>query len=283
MKPSMLLTIASTLIATSPAICAAVVVGDMNWADEVVEWEGNLMNFGVNGPAELMSEETTCWLTGPPDADGNANEYAFDGGIDGDTVAGWRNCGSNPAIIENFTLRFEEPIEDGEDEDLTIVTYGGADARSAVFASTDGEDFVHIADLGGGIPGNLTELRLDFDGEIDDVYYIKVLRMTTGASTGRFFDAVGGLVRKTPLLGDLNGDGFVGSADLDIVRSAWGQSVEPGCLPCGDPSGDGVVGSADLDIVRGNWGEGTPSAVPEPSVAFLAIGGTLGLLVKRRR
>ena len=250
MKLRAQIAIAFLFVSTCPAICAAAVVGDMNWADEVVEWEGNLMNFGVNGPAELMSEETTWWLTGPPDADGNANGYAFDGGIDGDTVAGWRNCGSNPAIIENFTLRFEEPIEDGEDEDLMIVTYGGAGARSAVFASTDGEDFVRIGDLGGGIPGNLSELRLDFDGVIDDVRYVKILRVTTGPSTGRFFDAVGGLVREEQgLPGDLNGDGFVGSADLDIVRGVWGQSVEPGCLPCGDPSGDGVVGSADLDIV----------------------------------
>ena len=30
------------------------------------------------------------------------------------------------------------------------------------------------------------------------------------------------------LAGDLNGDGFVGSDDLDIVRVNWGASVEPG-------------------------------------------------------
>ena len=57
-----------------------------------------------------------------------------------------------------------------------------------------------------------------------------------------------------PLAGDLNGDGLVGSADLDIVRANWGASVDAGCLLCGDPSGDGSVGSADLDIVRANWG-----------------------------
>ena len=48
------------------------------------------------------------------------------------------------------------------------------------------------------------------------------------------------------LPGDLNDDGIVGSADLDIVRGNWGQTVEAGCLPCGDPSGDGIVGSAGL-------------------------------------
>ena len=79
--------------------------------------------------------------------------------------------------------------------------------------------------------------------------------------------------------GDLNGDGFVGSADLDIVRSNWGASVTAGDLTAGDPSGDGSVGSADLDIVRANWGAGAAAAVPEPSLLTLVIGV---LLVVRR-
>lgn len=69
------------------------------------------------------------------------------------------------------------------------------------------------------------------------------------------------------LEGDLNGDGFVGSIDLDIVRANWGAAVTPGDLAHGDASGDGTVGSADLDMIRGNWGAiQTESAVPEPTV-----------------
>ena len=60
--------------------------------------------------------------------------------------------------------------------------------------------------------------------------------------------------------GDLNGDGAVGSADLDIVRANWGRSVTPGSLLDGDPSGDGTVGSADLDIIRANWGQTAAAA-----------------------
>ena len=82
-----------------------------------------------------------------------------------------------------------------------------------------------------------------------------------------------------PLAGDLNGDGFVGSADLDIVRGAWGQSVSGGAAE-GDPSGDGVVGSADLDIVRANWGASLPAAVPEPCFAMLATLLATSLLVR---
>lgn len=74
--------------------------------------------------------------------------------------------------------------------------------------------------------------------------------------------------------GDLDDDGYVGSHDLDIVRSHWGQSVPTGHLIAGDPSGDGVVGADDLDIVRAHWGEGTPPApasVPEPSGWVLLV------------
>ncbi len=85
------------------------------------------------------------------------------------------------------------------------------------------------------------------------------------------------------LEGDLNGDGLVGSADLDIVRANWGQSVTPGNLAVGDPSGDGLVGSADLDIVRANWGNTAAAAVPEPAAFVLLVLGLGGLLVGRRR
>ena len=88
----------------------------------------------------------------------------------------------------------------------------------------------------------------------------------------------------TPLLGDLDGDGYVGSADLDIVRANWGQTVTPGDLSVGDADGSGSIGSGDLDIVRANWGQGTPaSAVPEPSLAMLlaAVAGC-GLFARRK-
>jgi T5SS/PEP-CTERM-associated repeat protein len=85
------------------------------------------------------------------------------------------------------------------------------------------------------------------------------------------------------LAGDLDGDGFVGIADLNIVLGNWNQNVPPG-NPLADPSGDGFVGIADLNVVLGNWNAGTPPGtianIPEPgTLVVLALGG---LVLMRR-
>jgi hypothetical protein len=93
------------------------------------------------------------------------------------------------------------------------------------------------------------------------------------------------IVDSPPIAGDLNGDGFVGEADLDILQSFWGQYVMTGSLPHGDPSIDGFVGGDDLDIVRAHWGEGTmpvTTSVPEPGLTMLLTAGMLGLWLIRR-
>ena len=86
------------------------------------------------------------------------------------------------------------------------------------------------------------------------------------------------------LVGDLDGDGFVGIADLNIVLGNWNQNVTAGDPLQGDPSGDGFVGIEDLNEVLGNWNAGTPpaNAVPEPAtLALLSMGGLA--MMRRRR
>ena len=87
------------------------------------------------------------------------------------------------------------------------------------------------------------------------------------------------------VVGDLNSDGFVGIADLNIVFSHWNQTVTEGYLFSGDPSGDGFVGIEDLNLVLGNWNAGTPpagSAVPEPGT-FVMLGLAGAALLGRYR
>ncbi|GAB4196969.1 MAG: hypothetical protein Kow00105_11090 [Phycisphaeraceae bacterium] len=87
--------------------------------------------------------------------------------------------------------------------------------------------------------------------------------------------------KRPPVSGDLDGDGYVGISDLNIVLGLWNKTVSDG-NPA-DPSGDNFVGIADLNIVLGNWNGGIPpaagSAVPEPGTcAILSLFGA-GCLV----
>jgi hypothetical protein len=75
------------------------------------------------------------------------------------------------------------------------------------------------------------------------------------------------------LAGDLDGDGFVGITDLNLVLGNWNQNVTQGDWSLGDPSGDGFVGIEDLNAVLGNWNAGTPPSdrtnIPEPTTITL--------------
>ena len=87
----------------------------------------------------------------------------------------------------------------------------------------------------------------------------------------------------TPIPGDMNEDGYVGSADLDIVRFHWGQYVMPGDTYAGDANGDGYVGSADLDTVRSHWGQSIAwPTVPEPGAGLLLLAGLVMVVARRR-
>ena len=84
--------------------------------------------------------------------------------------------------------------------------------------------------------------------------------------------------------GDLNGDGFVGVDDLNIVLVNWNQNVTPGDHASGDPTGEGFVGVDDLNIVLVNWNNGTPpagAAVPEPATLGLMLIGSVAVLRRR--
>ncbi|MEM9415129.1 MAG: hypothetical protein AAGA29_06560 [Planctomycetota bacterium] len=85
-----------------------------------------------------------------------------------------------------------------------------------------------------------------------------------------------------PVPGDLDGDGYVGITDLDLILADWGTQGSPGSPADADNSG--TVDQADLNLVTDNWGAGTPpeAQVPEPGICILfGLGATL--LHRRRR
>lgn len=93
-----------------------------------------------------------------------------------------------------------------------------------------------------------------------------------------------GLLVPANLPGDANGDGFVTSADLDLVRANWGQIGDFGAIQ-GDLNADGAVNSGDLDLVRANWGRSfgdNPVGVPEPSSVILLLFGIAAFAVRPR-
>lgn len=83
------------------------------------------------------------------------------------------------------------------------------------------------------------------------------------------------------LLGDVNLDGLVGIADLDVVLTHWGQSVLPGDLESGDLNGDGTIGLADLDVILSGWSADVRTN-PEPSSATIAFVLGTSLIASRR-
>ncbi len=93
----------------------------------------------------------------------------------------------------------------------------------------------------------------------------------------------------SPLIGDIDGDGFVGITDLNIVLANWNQLVPKGDASRGDIAGigDGFVGIDDLNVVLGNWNAsaqppgGLAALVPEPGTSLLAS-LAFTLLLRRR-
>lgn len=82
---------------------------------------------------------------------------------------------------------------------------------------------------------------------------------------------------------DPEGDGFVGTADLNLVLGYWNGTVPPVDSKI-DYNGDGFIGQDDLNAVLSNWNMGVPPVgpLPEPtSGALLAVAGTL--LLSRSR
>jgi hypothetical protein len=122
-----------------------------------------------------------------------------------------------------------------------------------------------------------------------DAYYFSMSNgQLSSAWTENIFGAWvvrDGDVAAVSLTGDLDGDGFVGIADLNIVLGNWNQNVPPGD-PLADPSGDGFVGIDDLNAVLGNWNAGIPPGdvanIPEPTSALLMGLLGAGLLTRRR-
>ena len=201
----------------------------------------------MNPPQEMVESEVTYNLA--------ATDVPFTvpGGDVGETV-----------------LSTHAGVDEAVDLDEVQLFESTAEFVAAAQAALDAGEPLEFAMVSPGIEEANVRNFYGFYSDDAALPYRPLLRVT-------YDDGSGG-----PLDGDLNGDGLVGSADLDIVRAHWGTSTTPGDLLSGDPSGDGSVGSADLDIVRANWGATSAASVPEPCTWILML-SLAGLVVARRR
>ena len=84
---------------------------------------------------------------------------------------------------------------------------------------------------------------------------------------------------ESALAGDINGDGFVGIEDLDMLLAYWGDAASSSSeADAADLNQDGTVNSPDLSILIANWGNGSAPAEPTSNgdVADDPDGGATG-------
>ncbi len=134
-------------------------------------------------------------------------------------------------------------------------------------------DGIHMNNFGSFVAGTTyyatlygtdpTGLPTDSYGTIDPAFAAIVQQTVWEVVNGHPFSGVSSL-----LDGDVNGNGTVDDADLNILLSHWGGA---GGRDVGDLNGNGVVDDADLNILLSHWGDGF-AAIPEPaSLALLAL------------
>ena len=266
---------------------------------QVVNFNGN--DYFETFLGQIAEPQWSMFLVLQQDAEGNQKWIGYDEAADDSKVSwiGTGNAGDNSKVDFGVNAANKSGIiTTGTEYELYNVVYSTEDGVSTLQLYVDGvlvEDFTSLnyPDLGsivydnlkmhvgkrawsdsGQLIGDIGELLFYdealTDQQLNDIgaYLADEFNLTTEYVTGG----------SAGLEGDLDGDGYVGSSDLDIVRSNWGSAVTPGDLLAGDPSGDGSVGSADLDIVRANWGRtSAAAAVPEPGVFVLVVLGVLCL------
>ena len=122
------------------------------------------------------------------------------------------------------------------------------------------QQFTYDDDPAAGWPdtpdaGGPSLVVLDTDGDYNDPLNWAASTTTHGTpGTGEAANPIG----------DINGDGFVGIDDLDLLLAYWGDAASSSpTADDADLNRDGTVNTPDLNLLLANWGQGNPP--PEPT------------------
>ena len=274
------------------------------WGTEFFDYDndGDLDLIATNGFGGYHQDDpTTIWrndngtFTNVTDGSGITDTkygrglLTFDYDNDGDQDVLIVNNGDKPILYRNDTVN--------NNDYLRITTQGTVSNRDGVGAkitvdpdtAVAGDEMVREIYAGSTFL-SASEMTAHFGlGDSGDTVDVITIRWPSGI-TQKFFNVAPNtelLAVEAYLDGDLNGDGFVGVDDLNIVLSAWNTEVTPGMNAWGDPSGDGYVGVDDLNEVLVNWNQGTPpptftAAIPEPASLLVMGLGAMGLIRRSR-
>jgi len=158
---------------------------------------------------------------------------------------------------------------------------GGVDGYGAAFR-------VHFT-AGNDVGGT----TIDFDSGTSELVGTIPLTQYTNYGAGSSLDTYGDTIFVNQP-GDVNGDNWVGGADLSIIIGNWGLSGPTVTRTDGDLNGDQFVAGQDYSEVISYWGQGVfpyeppePADAPEPStLVLMAAAGAAsvaGGMRKRRR
>ncbi|MFK7961495.1 MAG: hypothetical protein AB8G96_13330 [Phycisphaerales bacterium] len=128
------------------------------------------------------------------------------------------------------------------DDDGVVLVQGGSDGNFPTWAVVDGRSVAPLQDLCDGFPIDSTDFL---------VWYARAeVLVGTAVDPGTGITTVYRAVRRPGTAGDVDCDGFVGFGDVLNVLGSWSCTGERRA----DLNTDGAVDLADLQVILSNWG-----------------------------